>query len=767
MIKFDLHIHSFASRYKESEGIVDASTTDNAAVLLEKLNDADVGLFSITDHNRFWPELYEKLDELIASGQFSKVQGLLAGVEFDVQINPTMSKCHIITIFDAKNKRENYQRIHNVIEQHKLEGQNDAYEKHDYEDLLREIGLDVILIACQRNSLDRHHGHHNSLSEATMEPEELLMTGYINALEFQRPNVEGILRDNLKKVPVQVGLVMGSDCHEWAAYPNHHTGQGNPQFIHSRANILPTFKGLLMAVTSPETRINKQENRNREFIQHIHIGDKTIPLENGLVAIIGENGSGKSSLIKILQGKTSEAFVKRIKEKNCISYSETESSKRLYIEQGQIVDKFGKGSLFPPDNFLPVDHTEFRDAYSLFAYGILDNIKKRIRAKTTFKQLGNESLEYNELIHLASYYINFLVDSDYAEIENPHEEYDKKLHDLLETIFLMRSDGYFVNYQNEINQILELLSKIYSVVHEASDEKVVERLVKNHIVSASTEYDQKIQEAATSHQLDQRDYLDKRKNFISRIADAARKGSEEIVFPEKPRPIQGCSMNPHHGFSFNSEAKYNDRDVIEEFLGRMFTSDYRSIEALQAIESNENLKNAIFRCTSVDQIDSQFERNLNSFLEEMCKTSDYIVDSSQHNEAVGNTLGELSLAYFKYMTEHETEKCIFLIDQPEDHISNNNISQKLLRYFNSIRTKKQIIMVTHNPLLVVNQDVDQVLFIRNIGDKMEIISGCLEYEDGDVNILDLIAKNMDGGKDSIEKRLKVYGKENHLDDAAV
>ena len=76
-------------------------------------------------------------------------------------------------------------------------------------------------------------------------------------------------------------------------------------------------------------------------------------------------------------------------------------------------------------------------------------------------------------------------------------------------------------------------------------------------------------------------------------------------------------------------------------------------------------------------------------------------------------------------------------------------------------------MVTHNPLLVVNQDVDQVLFIRKKGDGIDVISGCLEYEDGDTNILNIIAQNMDGGKDSIEKRLKVYGKENRLDDAAV
>ena len=98
MIKFDLHIHSFASKYKESEGIVDASTIDNASVLLEKLNETDVGLFSITDHNRFWPELYEKCDELIVSGQYPKVQGLLAGVEFDVQIDPD-----IINLSETEN----------------------------------------------------------------------------------------------------------------------------------------------------------------------------------------------------------------------------------------------------------------------------------------------------------------------------------------------------------------------------------------------------------------------------------------------------------------------------------------------------------------------------------------------------------------------------------------------------------------------------------------------------------------------------------------
>lgn len=702
---------------------------------MAKLQEANVGLFSITDHNRFWPELYERFDQLIESGSYPSVKGLVAGVEFDVQINPDMQKCHIITIFDAKSKRENYTKIHDAIENHKLEGQDDSYEKRDYEDLLREIGLDVILIACQRNSLDRHKGHHSSLSEATMDPEELLMTGYINALEFQRPNVEGILRDNLKKVPVKVGLVMGSDCHEWTAYPNHDSNQGNPQFSHSKANILPTFKGLLMAVTSPDTRINQVINRNQHSIQSISVGGVEIPLVNGLNAIVGENGSGKSTLLKVMHGSTRERFVSALKEKNQIFCNGGESDRHLFIKQGQIVEAFDNNNLFPQDHFIEVDHASFRSTYTSYANGILHYIREQIKAKNAVDELDRQELQYNELIHADTYFIHIDRDDDFGDIYNPHAEHNNELNELLETVKGLRADEYYEEFYLDIDQIIELLSKIYAIVHSRDQRIKLERTVKNYIVSVISTYDEKAFEAATSREREQREFKAIRTAFIGYIIDAAKKNTTGIVFPERPGIISGYSSNPKHGFSFNSEAAYHDRDVVNEFLQKMFTRNYTNFDALRRIDTVEDLVDSIKSCTDPNQIDAVFQRNLTSFLDEMCKCKNYIVDTTQGDEELGNTLGELSLAYFKYMTEHETEKCIFLIDQPEDHISNNNISQKLLRYFNSIRSKKQIIMVTHNPLLVVNQDVDQVLFVRKNGDKIEVVSGCLEYEDGDTNIL--------------------------------
>ena len=757
MIKFDLHIHSYASLYKEGKDIVDNSTIENAEILMEKLNDQNVGLFSITDHNRFWPELYRRFDELIASGSYPNVKGIVAGVEFDVQMDPEMGKCHIISVFDTKNSGENYQKIHDAIEGNLIEDKNSAYSRTEFENLLREIGLDVILIACQRSGLDRHEGKHNSLSESTMDSKELLMTGYINALEFQKPNVEGILRNNLKEVPASVLLVMGSDCHDWAVYPNHDAKNMNPQFQHSRAKILPTFKGLLMAVTSPETRINTQENRNRDYISSFSIGDVECPLVNGINAIIGENGSGKSTILKLLHAYRRERHVKDLMEKNRMFCNTIDSSKRLYIGQGDIVSKFENNLLFPSDSFANVDNSEFRNSYSKFAREILDCIKKRIKAKDAVDQLQKETLQYNDVINETNYFISLAVDADYSEVENEHNIPNRDIKKMLKTVSDMIDDSYYADYEKELAEVYDILLGIYAKIHRRYDKKDIEKKVKNSIVSASTSYDNKVSEAATSRENDRRDYISQRQSFIDFVVDAVRKNAEERAFPEVPKPMSGFSTNPMYGFSFNSETAYHNKHVLQDFLSQMFVREYASIDALKRIDTVEELVNAIKGCTDPDNIDGKYMANLTSFLDQMCNCKNYIVDTSEGEDSLGNTLGEMSLAYFKYMVEQENDRCVFLIDQPEDHISNNNISKKLLSYFNSIRNKKQIIMVTHNPLLVVNQDVDHVIYVRKVGDKIEVVSGCLEQEGENENILEIVANNMDGGKDSIEKRLRVYG----------
>lgn len=64
---------------------------------------------------------------------------------------------------------------------------------------------------------------------------------------------------------------------------------------------------------------------------------------------------------------------------------------------------------------------------------------------------------------------------------------------------------------------------------------------------------------------------------------------------------------------------------------------------------------------------------------------------------------------------------------------------------------------TLDDIMEFEEDVEQVIYVEKNNNKINITSGCLEFEDDNINMLELIAENMDGGKDSIEKRLKVYG----------
>lgn len=233
IIKFDLHIHSKVSAYKEKCGIVDNSTVENIPLLLSKLNEHKVSLFSITDHNRFDLELYQAIFSILAQpkNDYPFVKTILPGIEFDVKLEEDMEKCHIIAIFNAMNNEDKLKRIEAVIQEHLLLDENGFYSKLDFENILNKISIDTILIASQHKDINNHSGKNNSLSDTTINVEEVIKVGYIDALEFQKPKVEGILINNLKDLPSPVSLLSGSDCHDWNHYPYHDSITQNKYFF--------------------------------------------------------------------------------------------------------------------------------------------------------------------------------------------------------------------------------------------------------------------------------------------------------------------------------------------------------------------------------------------------------------------------------------------------------------------------------------------------------------------------------------------------------
>ena len=97
-----------------------------------------------------------------------------------------------------------------------------------------------------------------------------------------------------------------------------------------------------------------------------------------------------------------------------------------------------------------------------------------------------------------------------------------------------------------------------------------------------------------------------------------------------------------------------------------------------------------------------------------------------------------------------------LIDQPEDNIDNETIYTKLTNWFRKLKSKRQVIVVTHDANIVINADAENVVIAnKEDNDLFNYSYGALEYGE----ILDRISIILDGGVEAVERRLKKYGRE--------
>lgn len=757
MISIDLHIHSKASEYKEPSGLVDASDINHVDQLLSKLKDNQIDLFSITDHNRFDSDLYRTLDEKIRFLDQEYPKNIVAGVEFDVLLEEGMRACHIITIFDAKNDPTNYKKISEVINENLLSGKDDFYRRHQFELILKKIGLPVILIAHQKSELNRKKEKHRSLSSSTSDPIGLIYGGYISALEFSRPNQEGILKSNFKEMPKLAPLLTGSDCHQWSAYPAKNAE--SPSSIRfSKLDILPTFKGLHIAITSPETRIEPKIHKCEYPLVSFSENGRNHPLRNGLIAIIGENGSGKSTFLEFLADRRLAGYQTKIKNDNSLKVgTRRDTLKYRVLKQGEIVENFHKDDLFPPDFFHDVNTDQFEEVYNNYANDLKKSIESRIEYHEAYSTLESKQIELGNFPGSGTFFVSVSIPASFSEVDNIHTAKRAEIERVLRLIKSMASDSYYEDYYDDLKQSIALFERISHTIVKKEKAISDEATVKNIIESNINVYTSKVSRLTTSEDQDKQKYRDSIDGFVESVIKAIKAKAQIKSMPPHPDIISGYSENKKRGFSFTKQADFHERDVLSEFFIAVFNQDYQTETSLESINTKEQLIKAITNCTEPSKIDHHYKKNVNDFISRKKECKGYIIDASRETKSIGNTLGEMSLAYLRYFIQNDDEHPVVFLDQPEDHISNQHISQELIEYFDQIRYEKQVFIVTHNPLLVVNLDVDQVIFLRKTNNRIEFVSGPLEMDDANGNMLEIIASNMDGGREAIKKRMQIYG----------
>ncbi|RZG69619.1 hypothetical protein EXE26_04930 [Acinetobacter junii] len=91
---------------------------------------------------------------------------------------------------------------------------------------------------------------------------------------------------------------------------------------------------------------------------------------------------------------------------------------------------------------------------------------------------------------------------------------------------------------------------------------------------------------------------------------------------------------------------------------------------------------------------------------------DVVYDGDNYNSM---SQGKKAFVVLKMSLDCSDSKCPIIIDQPEDDLDNRAIYSELVAYLKTKKSKRQIILVTHNANVVVNADSELVVVANQHG----------------------------------------------------
>ena len=158
---------------------------------------------------------------------------------------------------------------------------------------------------------------------------------------------------------------------------------------------------------------------------------------------------------------------------------------------------------------------------------------------------------------------------------------------------------------------------------------------------------------------------------------------------------------------------------------------------------------------------------------------DYFVDYwevTYRNDTLGEmSTGKASFVILMLIIGLSDSKAPILIDQPEDNLDNRSITRDLVAYLREKKLDRQIILVTHNPNIVVNADSENIIVANQRGQndressspfRFDYVNGAIENSKPidstetdllkSMGIRQHIAEVVEGGEEAFKKRREKY-----------
>lgn len=788
--KLDLHIHSVYSRGKD-HGKVSYNTLENIATLAEELNDQKVQLCALTDHDAFNFDIYKALKEYEAKDH--SILKVFPGVEFSVEFEGDAENVvvHVIAVFDDSDESK-IQNIENVLQGtdgKPIYDRHMAFSEEKFLSILRNIDLDTVLIAHQKGTLTSKVAKKSDANTVGEEKfQEFLYTDFFEAYEFKNKKNEIFNKSYVFSNGVEEDLrfVTGSDCHDWRFYPQE-DGKDTSEFCYTYVKCLPTFRGLVMAVTDYRRikTVNSFFNPAELFLPEIKMVinsiEKTIPLSRGLNVIIGDNSIGKSLLLhkltnyikkkdRLLKTKVITGYDNYLKE-NCVEIvSQIEENQIFNFDmQGEVRDKFEQEKI-NSDDFLkrfypaPISSDPYkeivqRELNKIYSYlnekFILDDLEDNLGS---FPILSSDIETAESLTFVGNVNKNNKKFEAFSKVSTDIITITEKIKSVQEDNWLDAED------KEEFERIKNELLKISDKYEKKANGVAAENTKIGLFHTVISGFKQRYQTSVSDAQKRLSDYTESLDHAVDKIVEL-RVRRKQNVKPDINIEKVSIEIQTNQVFEYQFNSRLNILAFDTEYVMDLFSRNFKT-----------NVRKSVFDMTRQELCDSipyyegaasgaldEIKRRIQTTLDDdfSCK---FTITQQGMDRTKELSSGFNAKIYFDLLSYENDHKGIYIIDQPEDNISQKAIHEYLLQRFKVMGERRQVLIVTHNPQFIVNLDVDNVIFLGKNEKGIIVRSGALEYKDDEYSMLDIISTHVEGGLDTLKRRWKRYEKNSKVSD---
>ena len=641
-MKIDFHCHTKSIKQGETE-----KRNIDSKRFVEKINDANVKIVAITNHNDFDKKQYEEFVEE-ANESFQ----IWPGIELDIKDDET--EAHLIIISNPNCLNEFETSINNLI------GDNDKSTFiANIEDVLNEFNnKDVIYIG-------HYIGKKKMLSPKMIElMEKTIEEKYRLFLEPSNYKTLSVMSDNGFRA------IMGSDVQDWEKYSSINL----PEL---KLEVDSFNKFLLLAkkdVTTINTLLQKKEKRDIDIsikLKNKKVINQTIPIYNDINVIFGLKGTGKSCIIdglcdkyikdgidcSIYRAKDVDDTIKSMQTINDNEKFEVEFDLNILSKFIEKISKWKDNNPTSLSNY--IEYIETKD----------NNKNKKRLGITKLKPIKNNSTEkYDEYLEKRKTIDNIINEYEDNNLYEFLDDNDKNILKEINNKIYIKYDSFtkeeYIKYKS-----IELSNNCITKIKEKAD-----LLSSSKSVPNSTGFFEFAKNRLT--------LKNETNNILKLLRETKKIEEEKIGNLDEDKEVflrkeYKTFFDNETGFKFGQTAT-----TLKSVLKTLKNVNKKSLEDVNEYIKlfNQELKDNNIQATDFIGIKKYFINN--------------------KGEAYEPSDGErIMLILDRALFEN---KEVYILDEPERSLGNNFINDVVLPRINELaKLKKTIIIATHNANIAV------------------------------------------------------------------